>query len=96
MQGIDYFSHLIFMCVCFTDINTLLALFHLKPPSITVERVSTEMIFSCHVDINLDKFTFQNNSEYTAKKDAIRKTYLLLGNALGISKPKLGNLLHHT
>ncbi|XP_017313397.1 uncharacterized protein si:ch211-91p5.3 isoform X2 [Ictalurus punctatus] len=73
----------------YTDINTLLALFHLKPPSITVERVSTEMIFSCHVDINLDKFTFQNNSEYTAKKDAIRKTYLLLGNALGISKPKL-------
>lgn len=51
------------------------------------------MIFICHVDINLDKFTFQNNNDYTVKKDAIRKTYVLLGNALGISKQKLGNYI---
>ncbi|MCJ8747879.1 hypothetical protein PDJAM_G00158520 [Pangasius djambal] len=70
----------------YTAINTLLTLFHLKAPSVTVENVSTEMTVSGHVDINLDKFTFQNNDKYTAKKDAIRKTYLLLGNALGISK----------
>ncbi|KAF4075093.1 hypothetical protein AMELA_G00230700 [Ameiurus melas] len=72
----------------YKDINTVLALF-LKPPFLTAEPVRTEMIFSGHVDINLDKFTFQNSSEYKAKKDAIRKTYLLLGNALGISTPIL-------
>ncbi|XP_060716340.1 uncharacterized protein si:ch211-91p5.3 isoform X2 [Tachysurus vachellii] len=70
-------------------INTLLALFHLKPPSVTVEGVSTEVVFSGRVDIKLEEFTFQNNSHYTAKKDAIRETFLLLGNALGISKTQL-------
>ncbi|GAA6091949.1 uncharacterized protein si:ch211-91p5.3 isoform X1 [Tachysurus ichikawai] len=70
-------------------INTLLALFHLKPPSVTCEGVSTEMAFSGRVDIKLEEFTFQNKSHYTAKKDAIRETFLLLGNALGISETKL-------
>ncbi|XP_060754703.1 uncharacterized protein si:ch211-91p5.3 isoform X2 [Neoarius graeffei] len=72
-----------------TAINTLLVLFNLKPPSVTVENVRTEKVFSCHVDINLENFTFQNKNEYIAKKDAIRKTYVLLGTALGISKSKL-------
>ncbi|XP_027011908.2 uncharacterized protein si:ch211-91p5.3 isoform X2 [Tachysurus fulvidraco] len=70
-------------------INTLLALFHLKPPSVTCEGISTEMVFSGRVDIKLEEFTFQNNSHYTVKKDAIRETFLLLGNALGISETKL-------
>ncbi|KAK3530397.1 hypothetical protein QTP86_024434, partial [Hemibagrus guttatus] len=70
-------------------INRLLALFNLQPPSVNVESISTEMIFTGRVDIKLEKFTFQNNSDYTAKKDAIRKTYLLFGNAMGIYKTKL-------
>ncbi|KAF7689616.1 uncharacterized protein LOC124378015 isoform X2 [Silurus meridionalis] len=72
-----------------TDINRLLELFHLKPPSVIVKNVSTEKNFICRVEINLDKFMFQNNSDYIGKKETIRKTYLLLGNALGISKPIL-------
>ncbi|XP_053333306.1 uncharacterized protein si:ch211-91p5.3 [Clarias gariepinus] len=67
-------------------IRTLLQLYNLKPPSVTVERLHTETILSCQVDINLDEFTFQNNNDYTVKKDAIRKTYFLLGNALGIAE----------
>lgn len=82
--------------MCFTAINTLLALFHLKPPSVTCEGVSTEMAFSGRVDIKLEEFTFQNKSHYTAKKDAIRETFLLLGNALGISETKLGNDICHS
>ncbi|KAF5901393.1 uncharacterized protein DAT39_008886, partial [Clarias magur] len=70
----------------YSAIKTLLQLYNLKPPSVTVKRLNTETIFSCQVDINLDKFMFQNNTDYTAKKDAIRKTYFLLGNALGIAQ----------
>ncbi|XP_058236557.1 uncharacterized protein si:ch211-91p5.3 isoform X2 [Hemibagrus wyckioides] len=72
-----------------TAIDRLLALFNLKPPSVNVESISTEMVFTGQVDIQLEKFTFQNNNDYTNKKDAFRKTYLLLGNALGISKTQL-------
>lgn len=67
-------------------------MFHLKPPSVTVESVITKKTFGCRVSVNLDKFIFQNNNDYTAKRDAIRETYLLFGNALGIAR-ELGNLL---
>lgn len=90
MYGINTFPQSTF--VCFAEINTLLNMFHLKPPSVTVESVSTKKTFSCRVSVNLDKFIFQNNNDYTAKRDAIRETYLLFGNALGIAQ-ELGNLL---
>ncbi|KAL6481516.1 hypothetical protein MHYP_G00095960 [Metynnis hypsauchen] len=67
-----------------TEIKSLLAVYHLKPPSVTVERVCTDQNFSLIMNINLDKFTFKNSNVYTSKKDATRKTYYLLGRALGV------------
>ncbi|KAL7852674.1 hypothetical protein SRHO_G00184590 [Serrasalmus rhombeus] len=67
-----------------TEIKSLLAVYHLKPPSVTVEHVCTDQNFSLTMNINLDKFTFKNSNVYTSKKDAIRKTYYLLGCALGV------------
>ncbi|XP_017565572.1 uncharacterized protein si:ch211-91p5.3 isoform X2 [Pygocentrus nattereri] len=67
-----------------TEIKSLLAVYHLKPPSVTVERVCTNQNFSLTMNINLDKFTFKNSNVYTSKKDAIRKTYYSLGCALGV------------
>lgn len=81
------------LCMCFTAIDRLLTLFNLKPPSVNVESISTEMVFTGRVDIQLEKFTFQNNNDYPNKKDAFRKTYLLLGNVLGIYNTQLGNML---
>ncbi|KAL7845800.1 hypothetical protein AOLI_G00239920 [Acnodon oligacanthus] len=67
-----------------TEIKFLLALYHLKPPSVTVVRVCTNQNFSLTMNINLEKFTFKNSNVYTSKKDAIRKTYYLLGRALRV------------
>ncbi|XP_036413522.1 uncharacterized protein LOC118798235 [Colossoma macropomum] len=73
-----------------TEIKSLLAVYHLKPPSVTVGRISTDQNFSVTMNINLDKFTFKNSNVYTSKKDAIRKTYHLLGRALGVFQQDTG------
>ncbi|KAG9262366.1 hypothetical protein AMEX_G24133 [Astyanax mexicanus] len=68
----------------YAEIHSLLTVHHLKPPSVTVERFTTDQNVSLTLNIALDKFTFKNLSEYTSKKEATRKTYCLLGFALGI------------
>uniref|UniRef100_A0A3B1JPY6 Uncharacterized LOC103024880 n=1 Tax=Astyanax mexicanus TaxID=7994 RepID=A0A3B1JPY6_ASTMX len=68
----------------YAEIHSLLTVHHLKPPSVIVERFTTDQNVSLTLNIALDKFTFKNLSEYTSKKEATRKTYCLLGFALGI------------
>uniref|UniRef100_W5L863 Uncharacterized LOC103024880 n=1 Tax=Astyanax mexicanus TaxID=7994 RepID=W5L863_ASTMX len=74
----------VYICSRFTEIHSLLTVHHLKPPSVIVERFTTDQNVSLTLNIALDKFTFKNLSEYTSKKEATRKTYCLLGFALGI------------
>ncbi|XP_072512999.1 uncharacterized protein [Salminus brasiliensis] len=67
----------------YAEINSLLTVYHLKP-FVTAECLSTDLNFMLTLDIPLEKFTFKNCNDYTSKKEAIRKTYCLLGYALGI------------
>ncbi|XP_035390759.1 uncharacterized protein si:ch211-91p5.3 isoform X1 [Electrophorus electricus] len=66
------------------EIHTLLALFNLKPPSVTLESVSNEQKFGITVEVILDNLTFKNKDPCTSRRDAIRKAYYSLGCALGI------------
>ncbi|KAK1802906.1 hypothetical protein P4O66_021441 [Electrophorus voltai] len=66
------------------EIHTLLVLFNLKPPSVTLESVSNEQKFGITVEVILDNLTFKNKDPCTSRRDAIRKAYYSLGCALGI------------
>ncbi|KAI4877120.1 hypothetical protein NFI96_026477 [Prochilodus magdalenae] len=76
-----------------TEISSLLAVYNLKSPSVTVERIRADQNINVMLNINLDKFTFENSNAYTSKKDAIRKTYGLLGHALGITQLNQDNAM---
>lgn len=58
-----------------------------------VENIEYDENFKCTVEINLENLTFTNKQGYDTKKEAIRKTYLLFGCAMGIFEPSIGNVL---
>ncbi|KAG9349589.1 hypothetical protein JZ751_028037 [Albula glossodonta] len=66
------------------ELEKLLIMFGLEPPSVSCECFSMETKFQCSAEIHLVNYTFQNQQGYSNKKDATRKTYLIFGKALGI------------
>ncbi|XP_066518294.1 uncharacterized protein si:ch211-91p5.3 [Hoplias malabaricus] len=71
----------------YSEINSLLEVYNLKPPPVKVEDVNTHIKINQIININLENFTFKNSNACSSKKEATRKTYCLLGRALGICQP---------
>ncbi|XP_030634834.1 uncharacterized protein LOC115816002 [Chanos chanos] len=71
------------------EIEKLMNVFALKPPSVTVDSMKIEENFLCTVTIRLDKYSFENKATHSSKKEAVRKTYLILGCAIGIFEPDI-------
>ncbi|XP_056596495.1 uncharacterized protein si:ch211-91p5.3 isoform X2 [Triplophysa dalaica] len=67
-----------------SEIDMLLTVWDLTPPQVKVENIEYDENFKCTVEINLENFTFTNKQGYDTKKEAIRKTYMLFGCAMGI------------
>ncbi|XP_065148112.1 uncharacterized protein [Paramisgurnus dabryanus] len=70
-----------------SEIDALLTVWNLKAPHVKVENIQYDENFKCTMEINLENFTFTNKIGYDSKKEAIRKTYLLFGCAMGIFEP---------
>ncbi|KAJ8350406.1 hypothetical protein SKAU_G00255360 [Synaphobranchus kaupii] len=69
------------------DFGRMLTMFGLQSTSVKCENLSVKEKFQFTVEINLSDFTFHNQQGCNSKKDAIRKTYLIFGKAIGICEP---------
>ncbi|KAJ8280731.1 hypothetical protein GJAV_G00058270 [Gymnothorax javanicus] len=68
----------------YPDFERILKMFGLRPTSVISENMDIKGKFQFTVEINLDDLTYSNHLGYNSKKDAIRKTYLIFGQAIGI------------
>ncbi|KAM9427988.1 uncharacterized protein ACWYII_019261 isoform 2-T2 [Salvelinus alpinus] len=63
------------------DIRQCLALWSLQPPCVVCEDVSVEQLCEWTVEVRLDRHAFRNQTLFSSKKEAIRRSCLSLGRA---------------
>ncbi|CAB1317300.1 unnamed protein product [Coregonus sp. 'balchen'] len=69
------------------EIRRCLALWSLQPPCVVCEDVSVELWCEWMVEVRLDRYTFQNQTLFSSKREAIRCSYHSLGTAGDICQP---------
>ncbi|XP_055739787.1 uncharacterized protein si:ch211-91p5.3 isoform X2 [Salvelinus fontinalis] len=63
------------------DIRQCLALWSLQPPCVVCEDVPVEQLCEWMVEVRLDRHAFRNQTLFSSKKEAIRRSYHSLGRA---------------
>ncbi|KAJ8256170.1 hypothetical protein COCON_G00200340 [Conger conger] len=69
------------------DFGRVLRMFGLQPTSVSCENFNVKEWYILTVEINLVNFTYTNQQGCNNKKEAIRKAYLIFGQATGICQP---------
>ncbi|XP_064167463.1 uncharacterized protein LOC135241204 isoform X1 [Anguilla rostrata] len=69
------------------DFGRMLKMFGLQPTSVIFDNFNVKENVRLTMEINLHDFPYTTQQGYHSKKDAIRKTYLKFGQAIGICEP---------
>ncbi|CAB1326559.1 unnamed protein product [Coregonus sp. 'balchen'] len=69
------------------EIRRCLVRWDLQPPCVVCEDVSVEQWCEWRVEVRLDRYTFHNQTLFSSKKEAIRRSYHSLGTTGEICQP---------